>query len=634
MTNIFFGKIPAKDGNNTSQLIDHYYQAPKGSTWFGGIDVNDYAFIIGPKNGVQLWCAREWKTINNKDRLYFDKICDCNISPSKFASMIYFECTVDLIVKTIRSTGKSETAFFKLEQSDKLTSLAHPIKELSNPNTYAQDASYRKIILHKSRPKRQNDKDIELYIDGNGFGFVSKAFWKPGGFIANPNPEQYTKNDNLSNKYKTKQAFTLGSNVSQIINVKLIDFYDLFFSSKSSSKKKTKPVEVSKEQTQPDKEEIKTSPVATNGEVKTPLNLILYGPPGTGKTYSTVNKALEVILGETGFSALTEKADQEKTEKDRRKVFTEEFKRIKEMGQITFTTFHQSMSYEDFIEGIKPETHEDTKTRIKSVTYEIKDGIFKQICEKAKSDFSNNYVLIIDEINRGNVSQIFGELITLIEKDKRLGEDEELTVKLPYSSTNIKAGQVIPEFGVPKNLYIIGTMNTADRSVEALDTALRRRFSFEEMMPKPELLDNKEITVGSTKIALKKLLETINNRLLVLKDREHQIGHSYFMGVTNGNDLKKVFFDKIIPLLQEYFYGDYEKIQMVLGEGFVKTTETTDFVSFATKVEPDTLPKEIYSIEDKDSMDESSFESALNLLLSIKKDSPDKLGENGTTGDV
>ncbi len=627
MANIYFGKIPAKDGNNTRQLINHYYQAPKGSTWFGGIDVNDYAFIVGPKNGVQLWCAREWKTINNKDRLYFDKICDCNISPSKFASIIYFECTIDLIVKTIRSTGKSETAFFKLEPSDKLTSLANPIKELSNPNTYAQDVSYRKIILYKSRPPKQNDIDIELYIDGNGFGFVSKAFWKPGGFIANPNPEQYTKKDNLSNKYKTKQAFTLGSNVSQIINVKLIDFYDLFFSSKSSSKKKTKPVKVSKQQTQlDDKEEVKTSPTTTNGEVKTPLNLILYGPPGTGKTYSTVNKALEVILGETGFSALTVQADQEKTEKDRRKVFTEKFKRIKEMGQIAFTTFHQSMSYEDFIEGIKPETHEDTKTKIKSVTYEIKDGIFKQICEKAKSDFSNNYVLIIDEINRGNVSQIFGELITLIEKDKRLGEDEELTVKLPYSSTNKKAGQAIPEFGVPKNLYIIGTMNTADRSVEALDTALRRRFSFEEMMPKPELLDNKEITVGSKKIAIKKLLETINNRLLVLKDREHQIGHSYFMGVDSVENLKDVFFNKIIPLLQEYFYGDYEKIQMVLGQGFVKIEKPNYSKLFAVKTNTDNLPNTLFRIVEND--DRFDLEQALESLLSEGEEPKEETGDN------
>ena len=373
-----------------------------------------------------------------------------------------------------------------------------------------------------------------------------------------------------------------------------------------------------------------------------PLNLILYGPPGTGKTYNTVNKALEIIDGTNSHDI-------------------NRFNELKNVGRIKFTTFHQSMSYEDFIEGIKPETDINSQ-----LSYPVKNGIFKEFCydiigkdlknrsiidqnddadtinDKIQEAIKNNnfenygkegeildrYVLIIDEINRGNVSQIFGELITLIEDDKRLGEPEAnaYTVTLPYSNE---------EFSVPKNLYIIGTMNTADRSVEALDTALRRRFSFEEMMPKPKLLTGINIKIGNTPpIYLNDILDTINKRLLVLKDREHQIGHSYFMGLTNGNDLKKVFFDKIIPLLQEYFYGDYEKIQMVLGEGFVKTTETKDFVSFATKVEPDTLPKEIYSIEDKDSMDESSFERALNLLLSIKKDSPDKPGENGTTGDV
>lgn len=397
---------------------------------------------------------------------------------------------------------------------------------------------------------------------------------------------------------------------------------------------------------------------------KMPLNLILYGPPGTGKTYNTVNKALEIILGKSDYDKLKEKADEAKSQisdskeanKAYRKVFTDKFNELKNDGRIVFTTFHQSMSYEDFIEGIKPDSSAN-KTR---VTYPIKNGIFKQFCydiikkylmkrniivenekeekkikEKIQEVITSNnfcdndketldeYVFIIDEINRGNVSQIFGELITLIEDDKRLGEPEAkaYTVTLPYSNE---------EFSVPKNLYIIGTMNTADRSVEALDTALRRRFSFEEMMPKQKLLTGKIITIGNTQpISLEEILDTINKRLLVLKDREHQIGHSYFMGVTNGNCLKKVFFDKIIPLLQEYFYGDYEKIQMVLGEGFVKTTETKDFVSFATKVEPDTLPKEIYSIEDKDSMDELTFEKALNLLLNA-----DKPRENDINGDV
>lgn len=167
-----------------------------------------------------------------------------------------------------------------------------------------------------------------------------------------------------------------------------------------------------------------------------------------------------------------------------------------------------------------------------------------------------NFVLIIDEINRANVSSVFGELITLIEEDKRAGAEEQLSVTLPYSKAT---------FSVPQNVYIIGTMNTADRSVEALDTALRRRFAFKEMLPKPDLLE-KEING----FALKELLSCINERIEALIDRDHTIGHSYLINVKNMDDLKLAFKDKIIPLLQEYFYGDYGKIGLVLGSGFVK----------------------------------------------------------------
>jgi 5-methylcytosine-specific restriction endonuclease McrBC GTP-binding regulatory subunit McrB len=176
---------------------------------------------------------------------------------------------------------------------------------------------------------------------------------------------------------------------------------------------------------------------------------------------------------------------------------------------------------------------------------------------KSKNNKKLNYVLIIDEINRGNVSAIFGELITLLETDKRIGNKEGLTTLLPYSKEN---------FGVPNNLFLLGTMNTADRSVEALDTALRRRFSFVEMMPNSSLLMKKT----DNGIDLGVLLNTINERLEVLLDRDHTIGHSYFMDVKNEMDLRDAFKDKIIPLLQEYFYGDYGKIGLVLGKGFVE----------------------------------------------------------------
>ncbi|EIP9884968.1 AAA family ATPase [Campylobacter jejuni] len=391
-----------------------------------------------------------------------------------------------------------------------------------------------------------------------------------------------------------------------------------------------------------------------------PLNQILYGSPGTGKTYHTIDKALE-ILGKN-----LESRD------DKKAKFDEYVKK----GQIVFTTFHQSYGYEEFVEGIKPRI--DSKENSKEVEYEIKDGIFKELCKKALDNYKvslltqeefvksedlenkieifldelvdqqkfiekiqsggfkleeynekyriitddtnanlylnleifktllenkdkiingrsikqilnnkhrrqidsyyfqlvklfkereqdykvdNNpsekpelkpYIIIIDEINRGNVSKIFGELITLIEASKRIGEKEELKVTLPYSGK---------EFGVPKNVYIIGTMNTADRSITSLDTALRRRFEFIEMMP-----DVSKLSIDCEGINLQELLKAINTRIEYLLDREKTIGHAFFISVENLESLKKVFKNRIIPLLQEYFYNDYALINAVLND--------------------------------------------------------------------
>lgn len=481
------------------------------------------------------------------------------------------------------------------------------------------------------------------------------------------------------------------------------------------------------------------------------LNQILFGPPGTGKTYNTINKAIEIISPE--FYAKN-KNDYDVIHKEFDRLLIKDFNKTE--GQIAFCTFHQTFTYEDFVEGIKPLKPKDGE----QLKYDVQAGVFKKICElaseekelislenayesfknevvdndfiilktpthekpfrlvinsngnciatpqtdiktemviskamifdyllnenirdwkpyllpicnyiKAKYKFSleisNNfkkpYVLIIDEINRGNVSSIFGELITLIELNKRKGEKETLEVILPYSKQ---------PFTVPANLYIIGTMNTADRSVEALDAALRRRFSFEEMPSKPKIVapnrcfwellwkykdvdwDNEEYkskekellellgasskiwderkaiweqfkTEGKNEsqieqfsknefigINFESILEKINLRIEKLLDKDHQIGHSYFMCVTNLEDLKSIFHNKIIPLLQEYFFGDYGKIGLVLGESFV-SKEVNDNFKFATfkgyENQSDLLERPVYTITNSDNWDFKSI---------------------------
>jgi 5-methylcytosine-specific restriction protein B len=228
-----------------------------------------------------------------------------------------------------------------------------------------------------------------------------------------------------------------------------------------------------------------------------------------------------------------------------------------------FITFHQSYSYEEFIEGIRPVLDSEDE----SVRYELKDGVFKRICRKAEQDPANKYLLVIDEINRGNISKIFGELLTLVEEDKRIGEQNQITVTLPYS------GQA---FSVPANLYILGTMNTADRSIALLDVALRRRFKFQELMPEYKATGLDDLTIGN--LNLGRLLNKINSKIEVMVDRDHQIGHSYFMkiGKDDKEALHNAWYGEVVPLLQEYFYNDWAKLAQILGK--YNTTSQTGFI--------------------------------------------------------
>ncbi|CAM4202364.1 McrB family protein [Vibrio neonatus] len=406
----------------------------------------------------------------------------------------------------------------------------------------------------------------------------------------------------------------------------------------------------------------------------TALNQILYGPPGTGKTYHAIEAA--VRAAEPSFYENLNIEAQVGATPEQREQLQFKFKELSDSERIRFVTFHQSFGYEEFVEGLSATSTDG------EISYEVKSGIFKEICEQASrgveqsndpfeialeklkgdleegvkslslrtqrgnkfdvqyhgnttfrafphesshDDLGNgypvaidsirklysgaeakqiynqsyvkailkyivethnlpvereaqprdfkNFVLVIDEINRGNISKIFGELITLVEESKRSGKGqfEAIEVVLPYSGD---------KFSVPNNLHIIGTMNTADRSLAMMDTALRRRFDFKEMMPNPSLLAGKVVDG----IDLQNLFEALNQRIEILYDREHTLGHAFFMGVQNFDDLVSVFQNKIIPLLAEYFFEDWEKIRLVLADN-QKDNKENRALQFVTRKE-------------------------------------------------
>ena len=251
-------------------------------------------------------------------------------------------------------------------------------------------------------------------------------------------------------------------------------------------------------------------------------NTILYGPPGTGKTYSTILRAVAIIDG-----AEPESMEEAKARWDE----------LRGEGRIEFVTFHQSYGYEDFVEGIRPIM---TDEAAQTPCYEVFDGILKQVALRALEAMGEGkrYVLVIDEINRGNISKIFGELITLIEDDKRIGADLALTVTFPHSRDS---------FGLPANLYLLGTMNTADKRIALVDVALRRRFEFEEMLPRFAAEDQ---TCPGLSSEMRDAITRLNKRIVLRKDRDHQIGHAFFRSVGDTDS----------------FNGDWESLRWVLGD--------------------------------------------------------------------
>lgn len=422
-----------------------------------------------------------------------------------------------------------------------------------------------------------------------------------------------------------------------------------------------------------------------------PLNQILFGPAGTGKTYHTLNHALQII--DPDFYEAHKAPEQRDTLK-------QEFQKYVDNGQIQFVTFHQSFSYEDFVEGIR------VKSVNNQLNYSVEPGIFKYICDQAENFNKRNlfdqqvatdesiiqaisslverakeqeiifhtkrnlvfkirsntrgtliattsndtdivlankyirdylkvqseeiiaqksyewaiakslrseveyqsidsnpqslpYVLIIDEINRGNISRIFGELITLIEESKRKGNAEELSTILPYSKES---------FSVPNNLYIIGTMNSSDRSLTGLDLALRRRFTFTEMAPNPSLLSNVEVEG----IEIDRLLNILNQRIEILLDRDHCIGHAYFMPLKDRPELsvlKEIFLQKIIPLLQEYFFDDWEHIHAVLNEnGMLKQKYNASEMNGLFK-NPKSMNRDIWEVNIQAFNDQNAYKA-------------------------
>lgn len=276
--------------------------------------------------------------------------------------------------------------------------------------------------------------------------------------------------------------------------------------------------------------------------------VILYGPPGTGKTFVALRFCVWWLLrGQRPTDAAAALSDTEALARFETELSTPT---PTKPARLNILTFHPSYSYEDFIEGFRP-----VPTTDNTLSLTLQDGVFKRTCHAAAANPDTKYLFLIDEINRANIAKVFGELLTLLEMDKR-----GVPVTLPQSKQ---------AFTIPANVYIVGTMNTADRSIKLLDTALRRRFAFVELMPDPDLLAGAK--VGN--LALDEFLEELNRRIVKTQGREKQVGHSFLLEgnqpITDPDDFARRFRQEILPLLQEYCYDDYAMLASYLGDGLI-----------------------------------------------------------------
>lgn len=748
--NLYFGKISQKF---PIQITENFYGGgAKDSTWYGGIDIGDYVFPIYQGKVSKLWQLMAFEkrpNAMNRDGVAQFKVVKEYAEPirvsDKFSRYQGFHLDLNMLNKSVKSTAVAAQAFFPIATTADCPSpenihfsnirkiyiaLAEPFKNINY-----QEGDLRIKIADSTTYEIEG---IEIYQSG---AFANYATLQELYLSKNPTDKRYSlvqlleyaRTDAASNKEKYLSAVINGlKKEGYFLVTNPVKLYDnvLVGRKKTSRKKKVKPIEVTTPSIVDNTEAIEVVEISETEEdydayasfvelLNYNPNLILYGPPGTGKTYS-----LEKII--------------EAFEYERTKTPVP-FSDLMEKGRISYVTFHQSFSYEEFVEGLRPVTvqSDDTEQKGAELQYKVEDGVLLRIADRAvrgqlqeeftadefknvgdntriwkislgsrgkeeelykkclasntiaidwltghdlsnwdkdmifetlkkESDNSNNptndadsiykftqevslgdivlvfasvtairaigvvdgdyylastekyyqhrrpvkwlevfdepldilkynnnvrltlktvyelkrfkfsdiremltptntiaqsenhlsipYFLVIDEINRGNISKIFGELITLIEKDKR----DKIKLELPYSRKL---------FSLPSNLYIIGTMNTADRSIAILDTALRRRFVFKEIEPNSDIIrDDRPLNDDDVDVAL--ILDKLNKIITEKIDRDHRIGHAYFLQAFDLNQLKIVWYYQIIPLLMEYFYNDGETIASMITDAF------------------------------------------------------------------